>query len=73
MDEKLNPKDKVFSMRDEREGYKLKIVKGIEKNGKVDAIDPMKAKQTDFIQIDKQPSISKTFLIRLKKLTHGTL
>jgi hypothetical protein len=31
MDEKLNPKDKVLLMRDEREGNKLKVVKGIDK------------------------------------------
>ena len=53
MDEKLNPKDKVLLMRDEGEGNKLKVVKGIDKKGKIDAIDPMKAKQTDFIKIDK--------------------
>ena len=53
MDEKLNPKDKVLLMRDEGEGNKLKVVRGIDKKGKIDAIDPMKAKQTDFIKIDK--------------------
>ncbi|WP_446785157.1 DUF3945 domain-containing protein [Macellibacteroides fermentans] len=53
MDEKLNPKDKVLLMQDEGEGNKLKVVKGIDKKGKIDAIDPMKAKQTDFIKIDK--------------------
>ncbi len=53
MDEKLNPKDKVLLMRDEGESNKLKVVKGIDKKGKIDAIDPMKAKQTDFIKIDK--------------------
>ena len=34
MDEKLKPKDKVLLMRDEGEGNKLKIVKGIDKKGK---------------------------------------
>lgn len=53
MDEKLNPKDKVLLMRDEGEGNKLKVVKGIDKKGKIDAVDPLKAKQTDFIKIDK--------------------
>ena len=53
MDEKLNPKDKVLLMRDEGEGNKLKVVKGIDKKGKIDAIDPMKAKQNDFLVIDK--------------------
>lgn len=53
MDEKLNPKDKVLLMRDEGEGNKLKVVKGIDKKGKIDAIDPMKAKQNDFLIIDK--------------------
>ena len=53
MDEKLNPKDKVLLMRDEEEGNKLKVVKGIDKKGKIDAIDPMKAKETDFLKIDK--------------------
>lgn len=53
MDEKLNPKDKVLLMRDEGEGNKLKVVKGIDKKGKINAIDPMKAKDTDFLKIDK--------------------
>ncbi len=53
MDEKLNPKDKVLLMRDEGEGNKLKVVKGIDKKGNIDAIDPMKAKETDFLKIDK--------------------
>ena len=53
MDEKLNPKDKVLLMRDEGEGNKLKVVKGIDKKGKIDAIDPLKAKQNDFLIIDK--------------------
>lgn len=53
MDEKLNPKDKVLLMREEGEGNKLKVVKGINKRGKIDAVDPMKAKQNDFLIIDK--------------------
>lgn len=53
MDEKLNPKDKVLLMRDEGEGNKLKVVKGINKKGKIDAVDPIKAKQSDFLIIDK--------------------
>lgn len=53
MDEKLNPKDKVLLMRDEGEGNKLKVVKGISKKGKIDAVDTMKAKQTDFLVIDR--------------------
>ncbi len=44
MDEKLNPKDNILLMRDEGEGNKLKVVKGIDKKGKIDAINPMKAK-----------------------------
>ena len=52
MDEKLNPKDKVLLMRDEGEGNKLKVVKGIDKNGKIDAVDPLKAKQNDFLIIE---------------------
>lgn len=42
MDEKLNSKDKVLLMRDEREGDKLKVVKGIDKKGKIDAIGQQK-------------------------------
>lgn len=53
MDEKLNPKDKVLLMRDEGEGNKLNVVKGIDKKGKIDTIDPLKAKQNDFLIIDK--------------------
>ena len=53
MDEKLNPKDKVLLMRDEGEGNKLKVVKGIDKKRKDYASDPMTAKQSDFLVIDK--------------------
>lgn len=53
MDEKLNPKDKILLARDEGEGNKLKVVKGIDKKGNIDAIDPMKAKQSDFLKIDR--------------------
>ena len=52
MDEKLNPKDKVLLMRDEGEGNKLKVVKGIDKKGNIDAVDPVKAKPNDFLVID---------------------
>ena len=34
MDEKLNPKDRVLLMREEGEGNKLQVVKGIDKKGK---------------------------------------
>lgn len=51
MDENLNTKDKVPLMGDEGEGNKLK--EGIDKKGKIDAIDPLKAKQTDFLKVDK--------------------
>lgn len=53
MDEKLNPKDKVLLMREEGEGSKLKVVQGTYKNGKIKAIDPLKAKQSDFLIIDR--------------------
>ncbi|MDL2224200.1 DUF3945 domain-containing protein [Bacteroidales bacterium OttesenSCG-928-M06] len=74
MDEKLNPKDKVLLMRDEGEGNKLKVVKGIDKKGKIDAIDPMKAKQTDFIKIDKHAdpleNFFKNFFNQAKNPSH---
>jgi hypothetical protein len=50
MDEKLNPKDKVLLMRDEGEGNKLKVVKGIDKKGKIDAIDPHEGETNRFYQ-----------------------
>lgn len=53
MDEKLNPKDRVLLMREEGEGNKLQVVKGIDKKGKIDAIDPLKAKPNDFLIIDR--------------------
>lgn len=40
MDEKLNPKDKVLLMRDEGEGNKLKVVKGIDKKVKLMPLIP---------------------------------
>ena len=74
MDEKLNPKNKVLLMRDEGEGNKLKVVKGIDKKGKIDAIDPMKAKQTDFIKIDKHAdpleNFFKNFFNQAKNPSH---
>jgi hypothetical protein len=74
MDEKLNPKDKVLLMRDEGEGNKLKVVRGIDKKGKIDAIDPMKAKQTDFIKIDKHAdpleNFFKNFFNQAKNPSH---
>ena len=53
MDEKLNPKDRVLLMREKGEGNKLQVVKGIDKKGKIDAIDPLKAKPNDFLIIDR--------------------
>ena len=74
MDEKLNPKTKVLLMRDEGEGNKLKVVKGIDKKGKIDAIDPMKAKQTDFIIIDRHAdpleNFFKNFMNQAKNPSH---
>ena len=74
MDEKLNPKDKVLLMRDEGEGNKLKVVKGIDKKGNINAIDPMKAKQTDFIKIDKHAdpleNFFKNFFNQAKNPSH---
>lgn len=74
MDEKLNPKDKVLLMRDEGEGNKLKVVKGIDKKGKIDAIDPMKAKQNDFLIIDKHAdpieNFFKNFFNQAKNPSH---
>jgi hypothetical protein len=74
MDEKLNPKDKVLLMRDEGEGNKLKVVKGIDKKGKIDAIDPMKAKQNDFLVIDKHAdpieNFFKNFFNQAKNPSH---
>jgi hypothetical protein len=74
MDEKLNPKDKVLLMRNEGESNKLKIVKGIDKKGKIDAIDPMKAKQTDFLIIDKHAdpleNFFKNFFNQAKNPSH---
>ena len=74
MDEKLNPKDKILLMRDEGEDNKLKVVKGIDKNGKIDAIDPMKAKPNDFLVIDKHAdpieNFFKNFLNQAKNPSH---
>jgi len=74
MDEKLNPKDKVLLMRDEGEGNKLKVVKGIDKKGKIDAIDPMKANQKDFLLIDKHAdpleNFFKNFFNQAKNPSH---
>jgi hypothetical protein len=74
MDEKLNPKDKVLLMRDEGESNKLKVVKGIDKKGKIDVVDPLKAKQTDFIKIDKHAdpleNFFKNFFNQAKNPSH---
>ncbi len=74
MDEKLNPKDRVLLMRDEGDGNKLKVVKGIDKKGKIDTVDPMKAKQTDFLTIDKHAdpieNFFKNFFNQAKNPSH---
>lgn len=74
MNEKLNPKDRVLLMRDEGEGNKLKVVKGIDKKGKIDAVDPMKAKPTDFLTIDKHAdpleNFFKNFINQTKNPSH---
>lgn len=74
MDEKLNPKDKVLLMRDEGDGNKLKVVKGIDKKGKIDAVDPLKAKQNDFLVIDKHAdpleNFFKNFISQTKNPSH---
>jgi hypothetical protein len=74
MDKKLNPKDKVLLMRDEGEGNKLKVVKGIDKKGKIDAVDPLKAKQNDFLIIDKHAdpleNFFKNFMNQAKNPSH---
>lgn len=74
MSEKLNPKDKVLLMRDEGDGNNLKVVKGIDKKGKIDALDPIKAKETDFLVIDKHAdpleNFFKNFLNQTKNPSH---
>ena len=61
MYEKLDPKDKILLMKDGGEGNNLKVVKGIDKKGKIDAIDPMKAKQNDFLIFDKHADFIENF------------
>lgn len=74
MAEKLNPNDKVLLMREEGEGSNLKVVKGISKNGKINAIDPLKAKQNDFLIIDKHAdpieNFFKNFISQVKNPSH---
>ncbi|WP_373789782.1 MULTISPECIES: DUF3945 domain-containing protein [Bacteroidales] len=74
MDEKLNPKDRVLLMRNEGEGNRLQVVKGIDKKGKIDAIDPMKAKPGDFLIIDKHAdpieNFFKNFFNQAKNPSH---
>ena len=67
MDEKLNPNNKILLMRDEGESNNLKVVKGM-KRGKIDAVDPMKAKKSDFLVIDKHAdSVENFFKIFLRQ------
>lgn len=80
----INPKDftekktaespKVLLMRDEGEGNKLKVVRGIDKKGKIDAVDPMKAKQSDFLIIDRHAdplaNFFKNFINQAKNPSH---
>ncbi len=74
MDEKLNPKDKVLLMRDEGEGNRLKVVKGVDRKGKIDAIDPLKVKNNDFLIIDKHAdpieNFFKNFFNQAKNPSH---
>ncbi|SFL08298.1 Protein of unknown function [Porphyromonadaceae bacterium KH3CP3RA] len=74
MAETLNPKDKVLLMREEGEGSNLKVVQGISNKGKIKAIDPLKAKQTDFLIIDKHAdpieNFFKNFVNQAKNPSH---
>lgn len=60
---------KVLVARDEGEGNRLKVVKG-QKRGKLDLLDPLKAKQNDFIVLDRHANplenFFKTISIKLK-------
>lgn len=62
MSEKLKPDDKVLLMREEGEGNNLKVVKGINKRGKIDTVDPMKANENDFLKVDPHSDILTNFL-----------
>lgn len=74
MAETLNPKDKILLMREEGEGSNLKVVQGISSKGKIKAIDPIKAKQTDFLIIDKHAdpieNFFKNFVNQAKNPSH---
>lgn len=74
MDEKLDSKDRVLLMREEGEGNKLRVVKGINPKGKIDAVDPLKAKPNDFLIIDKHAdpieNFFKNFLNQVKNPSH---
>jgi len=74
MSKELNPKEKVLLMRDEGEGNKLKIVKGVNKRGKIDAVDPIKANPNDFLLIDRHAdpieNFFKNFMNQAKNPSH---
>jgi hypothetical protein len=60
MSENLKPDDKVLLMKDEGDN-KLKVVKSINKNGKIDAVHPSKANLGDLLKIDQHSDILTNF------------
>ena len=73
MSENLKPDDKVLLIKNEGDN-KLKVVKGINENGKTDAVNPAKANLGDLLKIDQQSDILtnffKNFIEQSKKPSH---
>ncbi|MFV0554129.1 MAG: DUF3945 domain-containing protein [Mangrovibacterium sp.] len=56
----LNPTERVLVAIDEGEGNRAKVVRGI-KRGKLDLLDPLKAKQNDFLRVDRHADVLENF------------
>jgi hypothetical protein len=60
MSENLKPDDKVLLMKEEGDNN-LKVVKGINKKGKIDAVHPKNAGFSDFLKVDQHSDILTNF------------
>lgn len=62
MEEKLKDKDKVILLVKEPESDKLRVVSGMEENGKMKTVEPTKENQSQFLIIDTNGNMLENFM-----------
>ena len=65
MDEKLNNQDVLLVK--EKDSDKLKVVSGIEKDGKPKSVDPKKENEPQFLRIDKSGNALDNFMSNFQR------